>query len=89
MLASKGNDKIIETCIPLPSPTPVRTIGKPTGQSLRRYMGESETVERLGFKVPMRKRKNKRVRHRLSMGAHHPIGANATWAVDFQFDTTT
>ncbi len=52
-------------------------------------MGESETVERLGFKVPMRKRKNKRVRHGLSMGVHHPIGANATWAVDFQFDTTT
>ncbi len=52
-------------------------------------MGESETVERLGFKVPMRKRKNKRVRHGLSMGAHHPIGANVTWAVDFQFDTTT
>ncbi len=36
----------------------------------------------------MRKRKNKRAGYGVRMGAHHPIGPNITWAMDFQFDAT-
>ena len=41
-----------------------------------------------GLKVPYRKRKNKRAGYVVRMGAHHPIGPNITWAMDFQFDAT-
>jgi putative transposase len=41
-----------------------------------------------GLKVPFRKRKNRRAGHGVAMGAHHPIDANVTWAMDFQFDAT-
>lgn len=56
------------------------------------YQVNLKRVHRLwreaGLKVPFRKRKNKRAGHGVPMGAHHPIDANATWAMDFQFDQT-
>ncbi len=56
------------------------------------YQVNLKKVHRLwreaGLKVPFRKRKNKRARHGVAMGAHHPIDANVTWAMDFQFDAT-
>ena len=57
------------------------------------YQVNLKKVHRLwreaGLKVPFRKRKNRRAGHGVAMGAHHPIDANVTWAMDFQFDATT
>jgi putative transposase len=56
------------------------------------YQVNLKKVHRLwreaGLKPPFRKRKNKRAGHGVAMGAHHPIDANVTWAMDFQFDAT-
>jgi len=42
-----------------------------------------------GLRVPSRRTRRRQPRPGVPMGAHLPIRANVTWALDFQFDATS